>query len=39
VLFDLEFSVDPTFVNYQQVLKKMSDNSSSASGAGTGTTN
>ena len=39
VLFDLEFSIDPSFVNYKQVLKKMSDNSSSASGANTGTTN
>jgi len=37
VLFDLDFSVDPSFVNYKQVLLTESDNSSTA-GQSNGTT-
>ena len=39
VLFDLEFSVDPTFVDYKQMLASQSSNSPDASQTGTGVVN
>jgi len=39
VLFDLNFSVDPSFVNYKQALLAESANSSDATGNSTGTLN